>query len=277
MLSKSFFRYVMCVAAALVAGGSWLASESYGQRGELACQDNWYNGRLISHCEIKEQTLPVVRGTLSVDARQNGGIRVRGWDRNEMLLRMRVQAAAPTQAEADELAKQISVSTADGQIRAEGPDFSRNRFWDVSYEIFVPRRSDLSLESYNGGISISDVAGRIEFEAHNGGINLNNIGGDVNGRTINGGVNLTLTGTRWDGEGLEVETTNGGIRLRIPDNYSAHLETGTVNGSLTLGVPVTLQGRLSTRRVSVDLGNGGQILRVVTTNGSVVVKGLKEE
>ncbi len=277
MLTKTLCRYTLCAAFALVAGCSWLAMEGYGQKGEMKCGDNWQNYRLTSHCEIKEQTLAAVRGTLSVDARQNGGIIIRGWDRGDMLLRMRVQAAAQTQAEADELARQISVETGGGQIRAEGPEFDRNHFWDVSYEIFVPRHSDLSLESYNGGISISDVSGHIEFEAHNGGVSLRNLAGDVRGSTVNGGLSVTLAGARWEGGGLDVETTNGGISLRIPDNYSAHLETGTVNGGFTFSLPVTLQGRLSTKHVSLDLGSGGANVRVETTNGGVVVKGLSQD
>lgn len=276
MLTKTLCRYTVCAAVALVAGCSWLAVDSYGQKGEMTCRDNWQNERLSSHCEIKEQTLPAVRGTLSVDAKQNGGIIIRGWERDDMLLRMRVQSAAQTQAEADELARQISVETGDGQIHAEGPALERNRFWDVSYEIFVPRHTDLSLESYNGGISISDVNGHIEFEAHNGGVSLSNLGGDVRGSTINGGLSVTLAGARWDGEGLDVETTNGGVSLRLPDNYSAHLETGTVNGSFTFAFPVTLQGRLSTKHVALDLGSGGANVRVMTTNGGVVVKGINE-
>ena len=33
--------------------------------------------------------------------------------------------------------------------------------WSVSYEIFVPRNADLALRTHNGGISISDVRGKI--------------------------------------------------------------------------------------------------------------------
>jgi len=277
MPTQNLYRYVVCAALAVVAGLSLLAMTAQAQKGELTCQNDWYNGRLVTHCEIKEQTLPVVRGTLSVDARQNGGIRIRGWERNEMLVRMRIQSAAETQAEADELARQVNVATSGGEIRAEGPSLQRNRYWDVSYEIFVPRHSDLSLETYNGGIGISDVSGRIEFEAMNGGVSLNNLGGDVRGATTNGGLSVTLTGTRWEGSQLDVETTNGGVSLRIPDNYSAHLETGTVNGSFTLGFPVTLQGRISTKRVALDIGNGGPTVRVMTTNGGVVVKSVRED
>jgi hypothetical protein len=278
MLIKNL-RYAACAAIMLVASFTWLAAESYaqkGDRGSLTCQDDWYNARLTSHCEIKEQTLPAGRGTLNVDARTNGGIRVRGADRNDILVRARIRAAALTEAEAREIAAQVRVETG-GQIRAEGPSLAHNRNWDVSYEIFVPRRTDMSLETYNGGISITDVTGRIEFDAHNGGVHLQNLAGSVRGQTINGGLSIRLTGSRWEGETLDVETTNGGISLMIPDNYSARLETGTVNGSLNVSYPLTLQGRINTKRLSVDLGSGGAPVRVVTTNGGVVIKGGQQD
>jgi len=276
MLSRNLCRYACCAAVLLFASLS-LAVSGYGQKGDLTCRDNWYNNeRLTPHCEIREQTLPAARGTLSVDARVNGSISVKGADRNDILMRTRIQSAALTEAEAQELAKQIRIETG-SEIRAEGPALERNRYWTVTYEIFVPRRTNLSLETYNGGIAIADVNAQIEFEAHNGGVSLNNLAGNVRGSTVNGGLAIKLTGARWDGTGLDVETTNGGISLKIPDNYSAHLETGTVNGSLNVGFPVTLQGRISTKRLSIDLGGGGPTVRVVTTNGGVIIKGWQED
>jgi DUF4097 and DUF4098 domain-containing protein YvlB len=78
---------------------------------------------------------------------------------------------------------------------------------------------------------------------------------------------VQLTGDRWDGEELDVTTTNGGIVMSMPANYSAHLETGTVNGSLQIGFPVTVQG--NTRELAVNLGSGGPTIRARTTNGGV--------
>jgi DUF4097 and DUF4098 domain-containing protein YvlB len=141
----------------------------------------------------------------------------------------------------------------------------------VSYEVFVPRRSDLSLDTHNGGITISDVKGRIEFTALNGGVVLKRVGGNVHGGTTNGGLVVELAGDRWDGETLDVKTTNGGIVMSVPENYSAHLETGTVNGSLSIDFPVTVQGRI-TRELAVNLGSGGATLKAMTTNGGVRIR-----
>ena len=63
--------------------------------------------------------------------------------------------------------------------------------------------------------------------------------------TRNGGLNVTLSGDRWDGEGLDVETSNGGVTVTIPDGYNAELETRTVNGGLRIDFPITVQGELT--------------------------------
>ena len=62
----------------------------------LTCRDNgdWYGDRLASNCEIREQTLAPSGGPIAIDGRQNGGISVKGWDQNQILVRARVQAGA---------------------------------------------------------------------------------------------------------------------------------------------------------------------------------------
>lgn len=245
------------------------AASAQKKEGSMDCNDGgWSNHQKF--CEIREQTVPV-GGAITVDAGKNGGVSVKGWDRNEVLVRTQVQTFAPTQAEAEVLAKQVRIETAGSQIHAEGPSELRDFHWSVSFELFVPRRSDLSLAARNGGIAISDVRGKMEFQAMNGGVSLRRVGGNVHGRTTNGGVNVELAGDRWDGEVLDVETTNGGVNMTMPENYSAHLETGTVNGNISVDFPVTVQGRI-TKELSVNIGSGGPTIRAMTTNGGVRVR-----
>ena len=135
----------------------------------------------------------------------------------------------------------------------------------------MPQRSNVSLKTMNGGISITDVTGRLEFKALNGGVHLSRVGGTVRGATTNGGLNVELSGVRWEGEALDVSTTNGGVSMSIPENYSAHLETATVNGRLHVDFPVTVQGEI-TRELAVNLGSGGATVRATTTNGGVSIR-----
>ena len=236
------------------------------------CRDNNYGDRDDERfCEVRESTMPA--GPLNVDAGNNGGISIEGWDRNEIRVRAVVQASAPTAAEARALAGQVQVQTGGGRVYATGPDNTRREWWSVSYRINVPSKNDLDLRALNGGITILRVSGNVRFDTTNGGVKLQDVGGRVNGATRNGGLNVTLSGDRWDGEGLDVETSNGGVTVAIPDGYNAELETRTVNGGLRIDFPVTVQGELTSRRgISTTLGSGGPLIRARTTNGGVTIR-----
>jgi len=263
-------RFVLLAFAAISFTAAAIQAQK-SDKGSMQCRDNNGDDRLASHCEIKEQTL-AAGGAINVDGRENGGIIVKGWQQNQVLVRAKIETRAPNQADADSLAQQVHIETGGLNIHAEGPAPRDDYQWYVSYEVFVPQRSDLSLTAHNGGISISDVAGRINFETLNGGVTLRRIGGAVKGNTTNGGVTVELAGASWQGEMLNVTTTNGGVRLSMPDNYSAHIETSTVNGNVAsdfpLNVPLTERGRLP-KEISVDLGSGGPTIRATTTNGGV--------
>jgi DUF4097 and DUF4098 domain-containing protein YvlB len=238
----------------------------------LHCGDGGYNNdRLVSHCEMKEQTLAASRGVIKIDPGMNGGVRVNGWDRNEILLRARVQTAAETDSEARGMVPQIRIASGSGQILAEGPEMDQHHGWSVDYEIFAPRQSDLDIKTFNGGVHLADLHGRIDFEALNGGVTLQRLGGDVHGHTTNGGLTIELAGDRWDGRGLDVETTNGGVRMDIPSSYSAHVETSTVNGGVNVDFPITIRGRID-KNLSFDIGSGGPTIRATTTNGGVRIR-----
>lgn len=225
-------------------------------------------------CDIRELNLAAT-GALTVDARENGGVRVTGWDRDEVLVRAEVRARGEDEDEARRIQSQVEIRT-DGTIRAAGPErrwrTGRGTGWSVSYEIFTPRRTDLRLDAQNGGIVIENVRGDIGFGTTNGGVTLRGVAGDVRGRTTNGGLDVTLTGATWAGKGLDVETTNGGVRLDVPEDYSARLEADTVNGGVRVDFPITVQGRIG-RGLSATLGDGGPLLSVRTTNGGVHVSG----
>ena len=221
------------------------------------------------HCEVRETRLGA-RETVRVDGRANGGATVKTWDGSGILVRAQIQATARTDAAARDLARRIEVSTG-STIQAEGPETRRGSHWSVSYEIFVPRRTNLQIETNNGPISVAGVTGEMELRAVNGPLALRNVAGDVRGRTTNGPITVTLDGRRWNGQGLDVETTNGPVTLSIPNGYAASLETGTVHGPVNFDFPMTVQGRL-TSRIRTELGGGGPPIRVVTTNGPVTVR-----
>ena len=220
-------------------------------------------------CELRDISLPA-RAALTLDAGPNGGVAVEAWDGPGIRVEARVEATADSESRARQMASEVRILT-DSTIRAEGPHSGDDESWSVDFQVRVPRRTDLSLRTHNGGIDIAGVSGNLRFSTVNGGVTLSALAGDVRGSTVNGGLGVVLSGDHWQGAGLDVETTNGGVNLAVPAGYSAHLETGTVNGGVDLDFPVTAQGRIG-RTLSADLGRGGAPIRVRTVNGGLSLR-----
>lgn len=269
MHSRTWTVMALILAAAPLAGAADV---------RLATDDSWCregrdwdrDGDRVRHCEVREATWRP-DGVIKADARPNGGVQAKGWDRDEVRLRVRVTATARTAEDARAIAQQVRVET-DGGVRVTGPENrSRDHQWSASFRLDVPRNAELELNADNGGIHIEDFGGRARFSTLNGGIHLDRVGGSLEGRTVNGGVHVNLAGNEWEGEGLDVTTTNGGVHLEIPSGYNARLETATVNGGLHSDIPATSHRRRghSGARIETDLGRGGQLLRLHTTNGGL--------
>lgn len=233
------------------------------------CRDNGrYNDRDETFCEVRE-----LKGSASgslTGSTSNGSLAVTGSSRRDVVVLARVMASAPTMAEARDLARDVQVTLENGELRSEGPRTERRQSWWVSYRAEVPASYDLDLNTSNGSVTVTGVRGRIQLESSNGALKLTDLGGRVDARTSNGSVHVQANGSRWDGEGLSVVTSNGTARLDLPASYNANLVVGTNNGSLNVDFPVTVQGRIG-RRLETTLGSGGATLEVRTSNGSVRV------
>jgi hypothetical protein len=255
MRPPAFLFATICLSAAALSA----------QQPDMSCRDQKSNGKPAS-CEVRESTMAAVPA-LTVDGRQNGGISIKGANRNDILVRAMVQTRAGSDADAKALAKQVNVTTAAGRVAADGP---LNKDWSVSYEVFVPTSTKLTLNAKNGGIAVQKVESAIEFHTVNGGVNLSGVAGNVHGETVNGGLNIELAGARWVGTGMEIGTTNGGVQLHVPAGFSADLDVSTVNGGLKVDLPGANvpSGR---NNLSVKLGAGGPPVKIRTVNGGVTI------
>ncbi|MGH7519846.1 MAG: DUF4097 family beta strand repeat-containing protein [Gemmatimonadales bacterium] len=269
-------RYFAALALAFVVfPTSPLHAQESDERWLEDCQDwkDW--GSRARHCEVRETGMKASGRPLTVDPGMNGGVEIIGWDRDSIAVTARIQVNARTQADAEAIARDIKIEASGATVRATGGrgPFGRNQRWSVSFVVMVPRRSDLTLSTQNGPLSVDDVAGRMDLSTQNGPLSLSGVGGDVHARAQNGPLMIELLGARWEGTGIDAETQNGPADLRIPENYNAKVEFGTVNGPMDVGFPmtVTLSGRIRDR-INTTLGSGGPPIRVVTTNGPMSVR-----
>ena len=252
--------------SALLATSGAAQTDERAERWRDNCDRGWNNDR-SRFCEVRTYTVAATT-KITVDGGANGGAAFFGSDRRDVRIIAKVEASADDDATARDIARQVRVFTDGGQIRAEGPSMRNHTSWSVSYDVYVPSQTNLEAITENGGISADNVRGEINFEATNGGIHVSDIAGNVHARTTNGGVVADLSGTTWQGQGLDLQTTNGGATVYVPRGYNAMLETGTTNGGMHVDFPITVRGSLS-RRISTQLGSGGPLVRVVTTNGGV--------
>jgi DUF4097 and DUF4098 domain-containing protein YvlB len=277
---RRFALFVVSFTAIVVLGVSLPHSHRHVHAAAAAQTGNWHNGDCEDKgnhwgeahvCQMRRTTLSLPSGRLAVNT-MNGGIDITGEDRSDVGLEARVTAWAPSESEANDLLNQVVIDTDSGDIHDHGPrtHFLNRTGYSVDYHLHVPRHLAAELHTMNGGIDLTRVDGNLRFETTNGGVSLDQVSGDVQGHTVNGGLNISLTGDRWQGDGLHADTTNGGIDLRVPNNYSAHLETGTVNGGINVDFPITIQGSIK-NRLNTDLGSGGPTVHVQTVNGGVTI------
>jgi hypothetical protein len=239
------------------------------------CREGWGEwGSRARHCEIRETGMKA-SGRLTIEPGMNGGVEIIGWDSDSIAVTARIQVNARTTADADAIARDIKIEASGGTVRATGGKgpMGRRQNWSVTFVVMVPRRTDLTLSTQNGPLSVDDVAGRMDLSTQNGPLSLSGVGGDVRARAQNGPLMIELMGARWEGTGLDAETMNGPADLRIPENYNAKIEFGTVNGPMDVGFPMTVtpSGRVRDH-ISTTLGNGGPPIRVITTNGPMTVR-----
>ncbi len=257
-------------AALMVAGG--LSAQSFTTapcHGDDSEGHGWFSGNQTKVCELRRTTLPAA-GQVRVEG-SNGSIEVVGEERGDIALEARVEAQASSREKAESIVREVTVKTG-GTIEADGPKQMGwgSGGWSVSYKLRVPKHLAARLVTHNGAVSVANLDGRIEAETTNGGVALKDLAGDVHASTVNGGVEVRLLGARWQGTGLVVKSTNGGVSVKAPENYSAHLVADTTNGGVSVGFPMSDQGKHH-NHVDTNIGQGGPTLQFETVNGGVSV------
>jgi DUF4097 and DUF4098 domain-containing protein YvlB len=268
------FAFVLLIPLLLPPGppGLYAQEEEDDARWIENCQRHDDDGDRERFCDVVVESVDAPAATIAFDSGRNGGVIYRGWDHDRMEVHARIQAHADTDAEARELARSIRFEIGPSGGRAVGP--AQGDDWAVVYHVYVPRQRNLEGTAHNGPLAAEGVQGRIRFETRNGPIDLRDVGGDVYARAQNGPISVELGGTTWQGEGLDAETRNGPISVSIPANYSAILETGTVNGPFDTEIPlqVRIEPGKTGRQFRAELGSGGPLVRVITTNGPVSIE-----
>ena len=259
-------------------------------------------------------------GRLSVET-FNGSVDISGWDQDTV--DVSGTKFGPSQEDADQLRVDIDASTDSVSIRVPRPSERRNN-QGARLVIKIPRNARLDrittsnssihtqdgagstrLRTSNGSIRVVDLRGDLEADTSNSSIELQGVDGNVQAHTSNGhiraervdgsleaytsnsGVNIDIT--RPD-RPVRVETTNSGVELTLPPNFSSSVHINTNNAPITLRLSagtnanisartnnasintefeVRAQGELSRNRLEGVIGSGGPLIDLTTSNGNI--------
>ena len=235
---------------------------------------------------------------------RNGGIKITGWDKEEVTLTALIRDSERRKVEL--VLQRIG---ADLEIEAvfQQPSWSFGFVTSPRCEMTlnVPRKvlgffrttngsvlaSNLEgyarCETTNGDIKLFDIKGEVQAESTNGNIEATNLkarlkGGTTNGRlvieNVEGGITLETTNGAisaknldgW-GEGIKLESTNGGIDVELgPATGDIFLDN--TNGSLEINIP---GGQIIEKeKHSAHIKRPGKTQRIElnTTNGHISIR-----
>lgn len=264
--------------------------------------------------ETVERQLPFNPGaSLSLEG-GNGDVEISVWDQDEIKIigkkRMRIERLNTWFArliglkvpdiESDEDARayleqfKMDISgDADGlEVKTVRPASAGHMRFKMSYEIVLPRKSEVSVHMTNGRIEITGVRGSVEVETTNGSVICNEITGPVhvrttNGRiefegltggiearTVNGRISGSLAALPSSGAEITCRTTNGRVRLAVPRDANFEIELHSRSIELSDDFELTKTTADGPRRLEGTVGDGGPLISLRTTNGSVTLEAL---
>ena len=135
----------------------------------------------------------------------------------------------------------------------------------ISYEITVPRETQLSSTSGSGSQSIDGLRGPVQAETGSGSIKVANIGGEVKAETGSGSVEATDIAGR-----LVAGTGSGSIRAT---GIAGAARASTGSGSVRLELTSPGDVEVETGSGSVEVNGLHGVLQVETGSGSITVDG----
>lgn len=164
--------------------------------------------------------------------------------------------------ESYDFSKILKIENAAGELRIR-EDWPRKKFFmsdrtEATYLIKVPSEISLEIESVNGRLISTGVAGPQRIESINGRIEVTTPSSEIIAGTVNGGIRATFTN---EFNGARLETVNGSVKVQVPEGTEMVADVSQVNGSFNSEIP--LQMKTSGVRIPV--------LDVSTVNGSIKV------
>ena len=162
----------------------------------------------------------------------------------------------------------------------------------ASIELKVPSSTLLSLTTSNGAISASGIAREVTARSSNGEIDVTGARGKLDLKTTNGAIKIaadeaSVAAETTNGDvgfvgslakgSHKLESTNGGIDLKLPATAQFQFDASTSNGSVKNSFPglQPKSGKAGSNRLAGVVGSGadsGVMVELDTSNGGITIE-----
>jgi Putative adhesin len=195
--------------------------------------------------EQVDRTIPLQAGGSLRLKNFSGDIRITGADASEVTIHAVRRA---TRSRLDRIKLSIESSGSEVVINAndrEDHDEDGDNVVDTTFEIRVPRQTNVDVTSFSSGITVADVDGRHRVNNFSGNVHLLNVSGPLRAKTFSGDVELQVSGSE-----------------------GADLRFSTFSGDISTDLPMTLVSK-SRKQLHATLNGGGRDVTVETFSGDV--------
>ncbi|MFT3869421.1 MAG: DUF4097 family beta strand repeat-containing protein [Nibricoccus sp.] len=197
----------------------------------------------------------------------------------------------------------VNLKTAGGSISVTGVNGSVKANTSGGSLKFTRVKGPLDGNTSGGSINLQDCEGELHIGTSGGGIHVTGGGGSLNAGTSGGGIAVkTFNGPihiGTSGGSITVEniqgsihggTSGGSVHALLPDQIPGDVKLGTSGGSISVttaataaftldaetsgggvhcDLPVTVQGNIGRSRVKGTVNNGGPLVHLRTSGGSI--------
>lgn len=214
-----------------------------------------------------DQIYPLHAGGVFALGNVNGGVRIEGWDREQV----EVHAVKTALHENEDLNMVHIDVQGDGEQLAVSTRYPQGSGVQVNvdYEIHVPYRLRWAeIETVNGDVQLRGIAGAGTLASVNGSVEVLDSDGRFSAKTTNGDVRLQLKSLP-DGDPVSLTTVNGSVVLSLPPQANADVQVVNRNGDFRSDLPLATLGAYTSTRFSGRLGSGGGEVFMSTVNGAI--------
>ncbi|MBI4478227.1 MAG: DUF4097 family beta strand repeat protein [Acidobacteria bacterium] len=221
------------------------------------------------------RTYPVEAGGRLAVVNTNGRIDVEAYDGSTIEVKAEKVARALSDDAAKDLLQMLEISEQASAREVRLQTRHRRRITggsvEVRYHVRAPKTVKLDVETTNGAIQLVGMRAEVQAETVNGGVTARDLGGALKASTVNGPLQIALADVPAD---ISLETTNGGIRLTLPENAKADISANVTNGGISLsGLDQADVREKTRRRLEARLNGGGPRITLETTNGGIRISG----